>query len=301
MTQIFCPASLPEALELFSSQDLRILAGGTDLMVERELSKHTSPHGTEKDLVSLLGISELTGVIDKGNSLTIGACVSFSEIKNHPLLKAQFPLLCQAAATVGAVGIQNRATLGGNIANASPAGDSLPALLVYKAQLEIASRNSKRILPYAQFHQGYKKTALGPGEVISALLLPRPATETLVHHVFRKVGTRAAQAISKVSFAGVLHLDASQRVTCLKIALGSVGPFPVLLTELESLMDGQILSVELIQDAVNQLSKWISPLDDIRSTAAYRLKVCQNLLEDFLTTATQQRSHATLDHPSPRA
>jgi CO/xanthine dehydrogenase FAD-binding subunit len=169
-------------------------------------------------------------------------------------LAEEFPMLGEAARLTGGIATQNRGTIGGNIANASPAADTPPALLAYDAQLELISVRGSRWVSYSQFHQGYKQMDLAPDELLARIRLPRRFAGW--HHYYRKVGARRAQAISKVCFAGVRRGDE------MRIGLGSVAPVPLLIRA--------------------DLTKEISPIDDIRSTARYRLRVAQNLLDEFL-------------------
>ena len=181
------PATLAEALRLLSDEPgvWRPFAGGTDLMVLLEAGKLTHTR-----FVSLWGLPELTGIESHDDQIIIGALTTYSQMQAHAALRAEFPLLCEAASWTGAVAIQNRGTLGGNIANASPAADSLPALLVYDAELELISANGSRVVPYNGFHTGYKTSVLRPDEVIKTIRLPRTTAGWRQHS--RKVGTRKA-------------------------------------------------------------------------------------------------------------
>ena len=136
--------------------------------------------------------------------VTLGALTTYTEVQANPILREEFPMLCQAASETGGLAIQNRGTLGGNIANASPAADSPPALLAYDAAVELISSNAARWVPYVDFHTGYKQMIMRPDELLARIRLPRDSTE--VHHYYRKVGTRKAQAISKVCFAATARI-----------------------------------------------------------------------------------------------
>ena len=198
----------------------RPFAGGTDLMVQ--LAAGTLTH---RQFVSVWGLRELRHVTVTGDAVTIGALTTFTDVQRHELLGAEFPLLGRAAADTGGIANQNRGTIGGNIANASPAADTPPALIVYDAELELASARGTRRVRYEAFHQGYKRMDLRPDEIISRVLLPRRAQSWSEH--YRKVGTRRAQAISKVCFAGAITTGAGTRaveVIDVRIALGSVAP-----------------------------------------------------------------------------
>src|ERR1700731_4749935 len=166
-------------------------AGGTDLMVLLEAGK--LPH---KKFLNVWNLAELRGVEVSSEHVTLGALTTYAEVQRHEILAREFPLLCRAAAETGSVATQNRGTLGGNIANASPAADSPPALIVYDAELEIVSARGTRSIAYKDFHTGYKQIDLRPDELIRSIRLPRDKRDW--KHYYRKVGTRRAQAISKV-------------------------------------------------------------------------------------------------------
>ncbi len=242
----------------------------------------------DKKWVNIAGLEELRGVTVEPKTIEIRALTTYTDIRRHDVIGREFPLLHQSAAVTGAIAIQNRGTIGGNIVNASPAADSLPPLLVYEAELVLVSHDGERTVPYADFHTGYKTMNLKPGELVKSIRLPRQFTE--YHHFYRKVGTRAAQAISKVCFAGVLEIsgDRSRRdlspppIKTVRIALGSVAPVPLRARRTEAVLTGKIITSEMIRAAQQTLAQEISPIDDIRSTATYRRRVAQNLLGAFL-------------------
>jgi CO/xanthine dehydrogenase FAD-binding subunit len=270
------PANLAEALYLLASSadDWKPFAGGTDLMVLLEAGQ--LPVGR---YLSLWHLRELRGIEETPQYLTLGSLTTFAELQRHPILQREYSLLCQAAGLTGAVAIQNRATLGGNIANASPAADSPPALLVYDADLELLSASGNRWLPYHSFHTGYKETQLGHGELISRVRLPRsPSTWK---EGYRKVGTRKAQAISKVCFAARMRLQEGV-VADIRIALGSVAPVPLRCFQTEALLRGASINAASVKAAREIFSAELSPIDDFRSTQVYRSTVAGNLLEKFL-------------------
>ena len=192
-------------------------------------------------------------------------------------------MLCQAASETGGLAIQNRGTLGGNIVNASPAADSPPALLAYEADLELVSTKGSRWISYQTFHTGYKKMAIRPDELLTRIRLPR-SNNTLKHY-YRKVGTRKAQAISKVCLAAVARAE-GKRIDEIRISLGSVAPIPLRCLKTENLLRDQELDRSLIAAAAAELAREIVPIDDIRSTKNYRLRISQNLLADFLESIT---------------
>jgi CO/xanthine dehydrogenase FAD-binding subunit len=270
------PSGLAEALALLAREPggWTPFAGGTDLMVLLEAGK--LPPGR---FLSLWKLEELRGIEETRAHITLGALTTYTQVQQHPTLLREFPLLCRAAAETGGIATQNRGTLAGNIANASPAADSPPALLVYDAELELVSAAGARWVPYHGFHADYKKMLLRPEELIRRIRLPRARNGW--RQYYRKVGTRRAQAISKVCFAGAIQVQ-GERVRDIRIALGSVAPTVVRCTKTESLLRGARLEPEAIRAAQAELSREIAPIDDFRSTARYRRRVAQKLLEQFL-------------------
>lgn len=273
---LVAPSSLPEVLALLTvSPPCRPFAGGTDLMVLLEAGK--LPEGA---YVGLWNLRELRGIEDKTDAVAIGALTTYTEIARHPLLQARWPLLCRAAEETGGVATQNRGTIGGNIANASPAADTPPALIVYDAELEVVSGRGTRRLPYDRFHTGYKQMDLGADELVARVYLPkRPATW---RQYYRKVGTRRAQAISKVCMAVACDVATDGLVNDVRIALGSVAPTVVRARAAEAALRGHHLSAGTIAAAEAALEREIAPIDDIRSNARYRMRVARALLREAL-------------------
>ncbi len=270
------PASLAETLHLMHGEPgaWQPFAGGTDLMVLLEAGK--LPH---RRFLNLWHLPELRGIVETPEHVTLGSMTVYTQVLRSPMLQREFPLLCRAAFETGGPATQNRGTLGGNIANASPAADSPPALLVYDAELELVSAEGARWVPYRDFHTGYKTTLLRPDELIARIRLSR--TSGNWRQFYRKVGTRKSQAISKVCFAGRARMDGDM-VEDARIALGSVAPVPLRCAATEALVRGQKSHPELIRRAQEELAREIAPIDDLRSSARYRLRVAQNLLADFL-------------------
>jgi CO/xanthine dehydrogenase FAD-binding subunit len=252
----------------------RPFAGGTDLMVLLEAGalKH-------QRFINLWGLSELRGIAATEGTLSIGALTTYTDLLNSALVRAEFPLLCEAAAQTGGIATQNRGTVGGNIANASPAADTPPALLVYDAELELQSRRGIRRVPYSRFHTGYKTMDLAPDEIIARIHLPRDRNGWIA--AYRKVGTRRAQAIAKVCFAVAARMDGAV-VQDIRIALGSVAPTVVRAVATEAGLRAKPLTAAVAAAAADLLSTEISPIDDIRSTARYRAFVTRQLLLGFL-------------------
>jgi CO/xanthine dehydrogenase FAD-binding subunit len=273
--ELEAPRDLATALERMAREPgaWKPFAGGTDLMVLLEAGK--LPH---HKFLSIWGLPELRGIEATPAHVMLGALTTYTELRRHEIIAAEFPLLCQAAAETGSIATQNRGTLGGNIANASPAADSPPALFVYDAELELVSVSGARWIPYHGFWSGYKQMDLHADELIRRIRLPREKIGWKQY--YRKVGTRRAQAISKVCFAGAARMDASHIVD-VRIALGSVAPTVLRAVETEKTLRGEKLSPAILRDAQEVLAREIVPIDDMRSTARYRRRVAQNLLAEF--------------------
>jgi CO/xanthine dehydrogenase FAD-binding subunit len=247
--ELIAPRDLQHALKMLT-EGYRPIAGGTDVMVLFEAGKLA-----HKKWLTIREIPELRYIDVTPEYITLGPLTTYTDIRRSEILAKEFPLLPQAAAQTGGIATQNRGTIGGNIANASPAADTPPALLVYDAEVELTSLTGSRWLPYTQFHKAYKIMDLAPDELLTSIRLPRRFADW--KHFYRKVGTRRAQAISKVCFAGIRHEGQ------IRVALGSVAPVPIFLESAD-------------------LSS-IAPIDDIRSTASYRLQVAKNLMSEFLS------------------
>jgi CO/xanthine dehydrogenase FAD-binding subunit len=266
------PRTLAEALrQLRDEGPLMPLAGCTDLYVGMHFGTVRAPR-----FLDLQGLRALRGIRQHGDTLVIGPLATYSDLIASPLVRRRLPILAEASRWVGSPQIQNRGTLGGNIANASPAGDTLPVLAVAEATVVLRNVGGERRVPFASFYTGYRQTAMRPDELIVAIEVP-PVDG---RQWFRKVGTRAAQAISKVVMAAV-------RAPRPRIALGSVAPTVVRLPRTEAaLAEGRTLA-----DAQAVLMAEIQPIDDLRSTAAYRRRVSANLLAQFWSeTARRGRS-----------
>jgi CO/xanthine dehydrogenase FAD-binding subunit len=279
--QLISPASLDEALDVLAREAgvWKPFAGGTDLMVLLEAGK--LPH---TNYLNIWPLKELCGIELSNGHVTLGALTTYTEVQNQEILRQEFPMLCQAAKETGGIAIQNRGTLGGNIVNASPAADSPPALLAYDAELELVSTRGARWVSYKGFHTGYKQMKMRPDELLRAIRLPRNTKQLL--HYYRKVGTRKAQAIAKVCFAGAACVNDDQ-ISDIRIALGSVAPIPIRCVQTEAALLNQPIDLQILEAAKATLASEISPIDDLRSTRDYRLKVSLNLLEDFIRRVGQ--------------
>jgi CO/xanthine dehydrogenase FAD-binding subunit len=277
--QLTTPASLDDVLALIGDEPgvWKPFAGGTDLMVLLEAGK--LPH---HNYVNIWPLRELRGIEITDDHVTLGALTTYTDVQANSVLQSEFPMLCQAASETGGLAIQNRGTLGGNIINASPAADSPPALLAYNAEIELVSRGGSRWISYDEFHTGYKQMNLRADELLARIRLPR--TTSGLTHYYRKVGTRKAQAIAKVCLAAVAQIK-DGRVATMRIAVGSVAPIVLRCKQTEDAIRGKELNADTMSLARETLMREISPIDDVRSTAGYRLRVAANLLVDFLVTA----------------
>ena len=284
--QLEAPASLQAVLSLLAAEPGGWLpiAGGTDVMVQYAAGKLAA-----RRLVSIWNLPELRGIEVLPDEVRVGAGCTYTDLREHELVQREFSLLARAAAWTGGIANQNRGTIGGNIVNASPAADSLPALLAYEAELILVSVRGERRVRYGDFHTGYKKTKLAPDELIRAVCLARRFSGYLAYA--RKVGARNAQAISKVCIAALGRCSGSV-VQDIRIALGSVAPVPLRLTETERLVTEKMISPSLLVLARKTAIAAIQPIDDIRSTAKYRAAVAGNLVAEFLEKLGAGEHHA---------
>jgi len=268
--------NLAEALELMAREPgiWTPFAGGTDLMVV-----HNAGRLKATRFLDLSRLEELRGIREDRGGLAIGALATYTELREFEAVHRRFPNLVKSAKVTGALGIQNRGTLGGNIVNASPAADTPPSLLAYGAELELVSRRGLRRVPYDRFHLGYKSMDLAADELVARIVGPKPTGRSF--HYFRKVGTRQAQAISKVCLAAHARLEEGA-VADLWIGLGSVAPVPLRARNAEAAIIGKPLSALPIAAARTALLEDISPIDDIRASAHYRRVVTQNVLGHML-------------------
>ena len=274
--ELVAPGNLPGVLALMAREPGAWLpiAGGTDVMVQFSAGKLPA-----RKLVSVWNLPELRRIEILPNEIRIGAGCTYSDLRRHEVVRREFSLLSSAASWTGGIANQNRGTIGGNIVNASPAGDSLPALLVYDAELILVSARGERRAPYNSFHVDYRKTRLGQDELIRAICLKRQFSEYHAHA--RKVGARNAQAIAKVCLAALGRL-ADGVIEDVRLAMGSVAPVPLRLVKTEGVLKGKRIDASLVEQARKSAAAEIRPIDDIRSTARYRAAVAGNLVAQFV-------------------
>jgi len=249
----FCPNSFDELFSIYE-QDFTLFAGGTDLIPRYERGQKLP-----KNIIDLKKLSDFSGIKKVGDNIEIGAGTTIEELRNSNLIKKHFNALWLATTEFGSVQIRNRATIGGNICNASPAGDTLPALYAFNAKLVLRNKHDKRTVPIDEFILDPGKTAIKDDEILQSIMLPLSSSNSM----FYKLGLREAMAISVINFAIVYGKNE------LTIALGAIAPTIIKLTGLKEINVDQIL--ENVDNA-------ISPIDDIRATANYRRKALQNML-----------------------
>jgi CO/xanthine dehydrogenase FAD-binding subunit len=275
---LIAPSSLDAVLQVLADSPDRYtpIAGGTELMVALGAGR-LQP----KKLVSLWDLEELRFIEVAPDAIIIGAGSTFTDIRRHPVIADEFSILSQAASWTGSIANQNRGTLGGNIVNASPAADSPPALLAYDAELTIISTRGPRTLPYRDFHLAYKETALEPDELLHSVTISRNLKSYKTY--IRKVGTRNAQAISKVAIAALARMK-NGHIEDIRIGAASLREYPARLTNTEQSLVGKSVTSGTIAAARAAILTEARPIDDIRSTAKYRATVAANLIEEFLRT-----------------
>jgi xanthine dehydrogenase FAD-binding subunit len=263
------PINLAQALKAKAAKDVVALAGGTDMLV-RLHDRLTKPW---PKLLLLENVQQLHRITATKTAISIGPLTTFTEIEDSSLLRKHAPQLVTAAALAGSVQIRNRATIGGNIANGSPAGDTIPPLYVLGAVLELSSAKGKRIVPIEKFFTGPGKTVLKSTELITAIKIPRLSN----HGFFMRLATRRALAISKVSVAASIIIKKS-KIESAKIALGAVAPTVIRATRTEDYLVGKEITNKVISEAANIIKDEARPIDDIRSLAIYRKEMVGVLL-----------------------
>lgn len=270
------PKSLTEACAMLGdrSRELKVIAGGTDLMVLMNAHQFDA-----SEFLDIWRLDELRGIVDEGPTIRIGALTTYSQIIRSPIVRGSAPSLVAASRTIGAVQIQNRGTIGGNIVNASPAGDSLPVLAAYDAELEIGGARGARGVPFNDFYTGYRETVLESDEILLAVRIPK--LKAGERDFFWKVGTRRAQAISKTVMAAKARVIQGS-IESISVGVGSVAPTVIRAPLTEKLLADTRLTPELVERARRTIAAEISPISDLRSTEHYRRTVTANLLIKFL-------------------
>jgi CO/xanthine dehydrogenase FAD-binding subunit len=260
---------LSQLLRTLPLEETVLIAGGTDLHPAWEQGRPLPQH-----LVDMKRLTSLRGVRSQGEYVTMGALTTVEELKRDSIILTHFGALHQATRQFAGVQIRHRATLGGNLCNASPAGDLLPGLFVHNAEVQILGAEGERTLSVANFIQGPGKTVLTPGEIVTAVKLPHPQGKSM----FYKLGLRQAMAIAVVNFAIAWEMDESGNFKTLTIAAGAVAPTVVYLKNFTC----AILKGVSLKEALPLLDEDIAPIDDLRATAEYRRKVLKNLVGYYI-------------------
>ncbi len=273
MTDVFLPRNLEQLWDnLERYPEAAVYAGGTDLLVKLRSSIARPNH-----LICVERIEALKGVYNTGEEILIGAGATHTQVLEHPLIQQHFPVLAKAIKVLGSPPIRHMGTIGGNIVTASPAGDTLPALYVLAAEVEIQSRNRLRRGKLSDFILGPGNVDLKSGEILTRIVL-RKSPEWNIHH-YEKVGRRKTQACAIASMAGVLQVSETGNIDRARLAWGSVGPTVVRSSEIEEALVGRPISSEIFKSESHLVQKVISPIDDIRASADYRRAVAAALVQ----------------------
>jgi CO/xanthine dehydrogenase FAD-binding subunit len=270
--RVFLPSAIDELFRLMEQEPEALLfAGGTDLIVKARHGIIDPP-----SLICLERIEALRVIDDRGSEVFIGAAATHSSIIEHALISREFPLLTRALAQLGSPPIRHMGTIGGNIVTASPAGDSLPALHVLDALVEIACGEARRRMRLAEFITGPGETCLGKGEILAGVLLRKEPSWTIQH--FEKVGKRKALAVAVASLAAALRISESGIIEGARLAWGSLGPRVITSRKTEEAMEGRFLSLETLRRAATCAQEEVSPIDDMRAGASYRRRLAGSLV-----------------------
>lgn len=276
--QFFAPRKIEEALEILSKygKEIKVIAGGTDLLIQY-YDRFYEVNGW----LDLKNIKELKDIRINKNKIEIGAMVSHAQLEKSEDIKEYFPILSQAAADIGSPQIRNRGTIGGNIVNASPAGDLLAPLMAYDAQFRLLSIQGEKIVPAEEFFIGPKKTILEPAQLLTQIILPLPSERT--YGCWIKIGKRKALIIATITLALVVEMaEDNKTIKDVRTCLGSVAPTPIEIEEIREKMIGKKFS-ELDFNQLGQIVEdKISPIDDIRGTREYRKDVAKNIMINAL-------------------
>ncbi len=282
----FRPASLGAALDILEQWGARArpLAGGTDLLIALRRGLMSA-----EAVVDITRIDDLRQLCILDGNIVIGALVTHGEVRHSEQLAGWAPVLVSACREVGSPQIRNLGTIGGNLGNASPAGDTIPALYSLCAEVGLESHAGRRWVPVDQFFVGPGKTVRRPEELIVGVRFPAP--EPGERGFFQKIGQRRAMRVSKVSAAGTVLLDGLEVKRC-RLALGAVAPTVIRLTQAEMLLTGSLLSTSAIEAVAALAGELCAPIDDIRSTSEYRRTLATVLVRRGLTTILEDKSHA---------
>ena len=277
MVNEYLPKDLKEALQILSEHDCYIMAGGTDLMVVKHRSSGLLPT-FDKDVIYIMGLEELNFIKKVDGNIVIGATTNYSDILKSPIIPQ---LLKDIVLEIASPSLRNMATLIGNIGNASPAGDALVGLYIYDTLIELTSIRGKRVMPISEFIYGVRRIRREKDELITSVIIPE---QHFTNTKWKKVGSRKAETISKITFVGTYTLE-KDVIKDIRLAFGSVGITVVRRPEIEANYIG--LTVKQLQSKVDEIleeySKFVLPISDQRSTKDYRYKVAMNIARDFLS------------------
>lgn len=291
MTEYFRPATLAEAIALRASRDVEVLSGGTDVYPAR-VAKASWGAPVRRAVLDISGIAELDEIEMGAGRVRLGARTTWSRIADADL-PALFDGLRRAARTIGGLQVQNRGTLAGNLCTASPAGDGIPNLLALDASVELAGPGGRRSLPLASFLTGYRSTALRADELVTAIEIPLPAAGPEQRSAFLKLGARSYLVISIAMASGLLLVGADGRVAEARIAVGACSAVAQRLPAVEAALAGQPAAPDLAELVAPATLDGLSPIDDVRASAAYRRHAALVLVRDLvrmLAAAPQRRA-----------
>jgi CO/xanthine dehydrogenase FAD-binding subunit len=275
-------SELDEALRLLSrKEDVKVLAGGTDLVVDMKIGRYRP-----KTVIDISGIKDLRYIVDEGDKVRIGALTRMQDIVESPVIREKLPVLAEAVSMLGSWQIRNMATVGGNLCNASPAADSAPPLLVHEARIKLASIEGTREIPITEFFVGPRKTAMRPHELLQEVIVPYDA-DFAKSYSYVKLGRRNAFTLSVVAVATVLKVRDGV-FEDVRIALNAVAPTPVRARSVESFLKGREVGSEAIEKASELVLNDISPISDVRASAEYRKHASKILVKDTLLKALEK-------------
>ncbi|HUL20431.1 MAG TPA: xanthine dehydrogenase family protein subunit M [Thermodesulfobacteriota bacterium] len=280
--------TLQEAFDAASASNgaSAFLAGGTDLLVQiKEGKKHP------RYVIDVKGVPEMAGVTLSGDELSIGALTSVRTLERSPSVAENAPLLAQAAAKLGSVQIRHRATIGGNLCNASPSADTAPALLALEAQTEIFGKTGARVMALDNFFLGPGTTVLGDGEILTRLKIPLSHKRN--GSVYYKLSARKAMDLAFVGVAVLLELDGSHRISKARMALAAVDPTPIRVPSAEKLLEGLRLTPETARESAELAAQSCKPISDLRASADYRREMVRELCQQGLLAAYRQAKSST--------
>ena len=285
--QYYSPNTLKEYYKIFSQiadKKILIFSGGTDLMIGR----YDLPQ--DAVIVDISGIDELKGIEKKEYKIFIGSCTTLNKLLYSHQIQNDIPILSKAIMTMASEQVRNRATIGGNIGNASPAGDTITPLVVLEARVEIFSPESRvvRIIPIEALFCGPCATTLKKGEIITKIIIPLSKDKDVFYY-FRKIGQRNAMTITKASLSAIAKYS-DGKIKWIKLASGSVSPVVKRMSKTEEFLKGKELIPAAIDEAKEMIAKEISPITDIRSTKAFRVLITKNLLKDCLYYLIRQQN-----------